>query len=63
MPYVAGMRRLWVLLLVGACALPASHLNAMLDEPRHGGEELAVVLIGVAFVFVVIPGLVNWRRS
>jgi hypothetical protein len=52
------------LLLVGACALPASHIRdvASADITRHG-EGIAALVIGAAFVLVVIPGLLNWRRT
>lgn len=57
------MRVLWLLLLVGACALPASHSNDVApSEPRHGGEGLVAVLIGAVFAFVVIPGVVGWHH-
>lgn len=58
------MRVLWLLLLVGACALPASHLTTDVapSEPRHGGEGLVAVLIGAVFAFVVIPGVVGWHH-
>ena len=57
------MRALGLLLLVGACALPASHRNDVApSEPRHGGEGLAAILVGAVFVFVVIPGVLHWHH-
>jgi len=48
-----------VFLLVGACALPASHLRdvAPVDSTRHGGGE-SVLWLGLAAFFAlwVIPG-------
>jgi hypothetical protein len=57
------------LLLVGACALPASHLNDVVSvnptrrgEEPHGLKEVAALLIGAAFVLIVIPGLQRWGK-